>query len=60
VLLQATERDTVLIERSIGNAMKVLRNKPALKALEMEQKGAFLEELLTGDLSKAIRGFNIA
>lgn len=45
-LLKAQETDTVLIERSIGNAIRVLRNDVALKVLEMEEKGATLEDLL--------------
>lgn len=47
VLLQATERDTIMVGRSTGYPSRLLRNKPAEKALEMEQKGASLEELIT-------------
>jgi len=46
-LLQATELDTMIIERSINNAARVIKNQAALRALEMEQQGATLEELLT-------------
>ena len=46
-LVQATERDTVMIQRSIGNQTRVLRNEPARKVEEMENRGASLEELLT-------------
>jgi NAD(P)H-dependent flavin oxidoreductase YrpB (nitropropane dioxygenase family) len=46
-LLQATELDTMIIERSINNAARVIKNQAALRALEMEQRGATLEELLT-------------
>jgi nitronate monooxygenase len=44
--MKAKETDTMLIEQSIRNTARVIRNKPAEKALEMEQKGASLEELL--------------
>jgi NAD(P)H-dependent flavin oxidoreductase YrpB (nitropropane dioxygenase family) len=46
-LLQATELDTMIIERSINNAARVIKNQAALRALEMEQQGATLEKLLT-------------
>jgi nitronate monooxygenase len=45
-LLRATERDTMVIERSIRNAARVFRNRPAQTTLEMEERGATLEELL--------------
>jgi nitronate monooxygenase len=54
-LLEASERDTMIIERSIKNAARVLKNDAAMKALAMEEKGATLEELLTvisGQLGK--------
>jgi NAD(P)H-dependent flavin oxidoreductase YrpB (nitropropane dioxygenase family) len=46
-LLQASELDTMIIERSIQNAARVIKNQAAARALEMEQGGATLEELLT-------------
>jgi NAD(P)H-dependent flavin oxidoreductase YrpB (nitropropane dioxygenase family) len=46
-LLQATELDTVLVARSIQNASRVIKNQAAMRALEMEQRGATLEELRT-------------
>lgn len=46
-ILQANETDTTLILRSIRNAARVMRNAAAQKALEMESRGATLEELLT-------------
>jgi len=46
-LLQATELDTMIIERSIQNAARCIKNQAAMRALEMEQGGATLEELLT-------------
>lgn len=46
-LLHATELDTMIIERSIQNAARVMKNKAAEQALTMEERGATLEELLT-------------
>jgi len=45
-LIEAKETDTMLIQQSIRNTARVVRNKPAEKTLEMEQEGASLEELL--------------
>ena len=45
-LIQARETDTLVIQRSIGSATRVLRNAWADKVLEMENKGTTLEELL--------------
>jgi len=45
-LLQKTsETDTIMIERSINNAARVIKTDFALKVREMEEKGATLEEL---------------
>jgi nitronate monooxygenase len=46
-LLQATELDTVLVARSIQNASRVIKNQAAMRALEMEQRNATVEELRT-------------
>ncbi len=46
-LLNATELDTIVIKRSIQNAARVIKNQAAVRALEMERRGATLEELLT-------------
>jgi len=46
-LVKAKETDTTLIDRSIGLPLRVIKNKPAEKALEMDKRGASLEELLT-------------
>jgi len=46
-MAEAKETDTMIIQRSIGTQTRVLRNKPAEKVLEMEGRGASLEELLT-------------
>jgi nitronate monooxygenase len=45
-MLRAKETDTILVERSIRNTHRALRNKAAETALEMEARGASLEELL--------------
>ncbi|MBI2288227.1 MAG: nitronate monooxygenase [Chloroflexi bacterium] len=65
-LLQLGEADTILIQRSIKNVSRVVRTDYTQKILEMEEKGATLEELLpfisgqrgrnaylTGDFSQA-------
>ncbi len=44
--VRARETDTMMIQRSIRNAARVIRNKAAEKTLALEQKGATLEELL--------------
>ncbi len=44
-LLKAKETDTVLVERSLKNTLRALKNAHALKVLELEQKGASLQEL---------------
>jgi len=46
-IVNASETDTVLILRSIRNAARVMKNAAARRALEMEDRGASLEELLT-------------
>lgn len=45
-MLEARENETMLIQRSIRNTARVLKNPPAEKALEMEGKGATIEELI--------------
>jgi NAD(P)H-dependent flavin oxidoreductase YrpB (nitropropane dioxygenase family) len=53
--VKASETDTLMIQRSIRNAARVMRNEAAEKALALEQRGATLEELMTvisGDLGK--------
>jgi len=68
-LVQASERDTVLLLRSLRNTERILRNPAAEKVLEMEKQGATLEELdpfitgkegekllETGDLDKGLLG----
>jgi NAD(P)H-dependent flavin oxidoreductase YrpB (nitropropane dioxygenase family) len=65
--IKARETDTMLIQRSIKNAARVMRNQAAETTLALEEKGTSLEELLTvisgqmsrkaydeGDLSGAV------
>lgn len=46
-LISAKETDTLITQRSIRAPARTLRNELALTVLEMESKGATLEELLT-------------
>lgn len=46
-ILQAQEADTMIIQRSILNTNRVMKNKAAAKVLDMETRGATLEELMT-------------
>ena len=55
-LVEAQETDTMMIERSIRNAVRVIRNETAETVLEMEEKGATLDELIvfiSGSAGKA-------
>jgi len=45
-LLQLGETDTMMIQRSIKNAARVVKTDYTQRVLEMEEKGATLEELL--------------
>jgi len=45
-MLSAQQTDTMIIERSIMNAARVVKNEVAQQVLEMENRGATLEELL--------------
>ena len=54
-MVQATESDTVTIQRTIGHMARVAKNDAALACLEMEKQGASLEELMSvisGSISK--------
>ncbi len=44
-LLSLDETDTVLVERSLRNTVRVIKNRHAEKVLEMEKRNASLEEL---------------
>ena len=46
LLLQSKVTDTIMVERSIMNASRVIKTDYSQKVLEMEEKGATLEELL--------------
>lgn len=55
-MVEASENDTILIQRSIKNMIRAMKNEAALRCLEMERQGATLQELLTvisGKKSKA-------
>lgn len=45
-IVQANENDSALCQRSIKNMVRVANNSAAKKCLEMEAKGACLEELM--------------
>lgn len=45
-MLEASELDTALVQKSIGSASRVARNAVALEVMEAEKRGASLEELL--------------
>jgi nitronate monooxygenase len=45
-MLAACEKDTFMIQRSLRNPVRVWANQQARKVLEMEERGAGLEELL--------------
>ena len=53
-LVEAKETDTILVERSLKNTLRALKNKHALKIKEMEERGATLEEL--APLLSGLRG----
>ena len=56
-LMRATERDTMFVMRSLRNTERVLRNAIAEEVVEMEERGAALEELaplLSGEKGKAL------
>jgi nitronate monooxygenase len=46
LMLKLNETDTMIIERSLNNAARVIRNKRAQEVLALEEKGATLEDLL--------------
>lgn len=45
-LINTSERDTVLLLRAFRNTMRALKNPVSEKVLEMEKKGATIEELV--------------
>lgn len=46
-LIQTNEKDTAIVMSSIRNPLRCIRNSLAEKVIEMEKKGATLEEILT-------------
>ncbi|MFQ5987901.1 MAG: NAD(P)H-dependent flavin oxidoreductase [Dehalococcoidia bacterium] len=44
--VNATETATMIVQKSIGDPFRVIRNETAEKVLEMEQRGTTLEELI--------------
>lgn len=46
-IVESCENDTILIQRSIKNMIRAMKNEAALKCLAMEQQGVGLSELLT-------------
>ena len=56
-VLKAKDSDTIVTGRSIGGPVRVLKNKMSRRYLEMEKRGASLEELETvtlGGLRRAV------
>ena len=54
---KASEADTVLVERSVKHTHRSLKNRAAQRVLEMEARGAPLEELLpliSGEMYKRV------
>lgn len=45
-MIQAGEKDTILVQRSIKNMVRVMKNGTAAKVADMEARGATLDELL--------------
>lgn len=56
-IVQCTELDTVLIQRSIKNAIRVVKNEHADEVLAQEAHGATLQELLPLISGKLSRGY---
>jgi NAD(P)H-dependent flavin oxidoreductase YrpB (nitropropane dioxygenase family) len=55
-IVQASENDSILCQKTIKNMVRVANNRAAKKCLEMEARGADLEELMTvisGKIAKA-------
>ncbi len=55
-IVNTRETETLLVERSLKNTMRVLKNRHALKVLDMEKRGATLEEL--APLLSGLKGLN--
>ena len=46
-LVKAKETDTMMIERSVNNPARVMKNNASKKILDMEKKGAPIEDMIT-------------
>lgn len=46
-LVQTSEKDTAIVMSSIRNSLRCIRNKLAEQIIEMEKKGATLDEIIT-------------
>jgi len=55
-IVESCENDTILIQRSIKNMIRAMKNDAAMQCLEMEQQGAGLNELLTVISGKKSKG----
>lgn len=55
-IVESCENDTILIQRSIKNMIRAMKNDAALQCLEMEHQGAGLNELLTVISGKKSKG----
>lgn len=61
-LVQASERDTVMVLRSVRSTARALKNPTSERVLEMEKQGASIQELqrlVPGNLSKLLETGNI-
>ena len=45
-MVQGAETDTIVVERSIRNAARIMKNEAALTVVRMESEGATLQDLL--------------
>ena len=45
-MVQGAETDTIVVERSIRNAARIMKNEAALTVARMESEGATLQDLL--------------
>lgn len=55
-IVASSENDTVLVQKSIRNMLRAMKNDTAMQTLEMEARGAELSELMTlisGDRGRA-------
>ena len=55
VMIKATQSDTIPLMRSLGTMERVYKNEVAEKVVEMENKGATLDELSSLIMGKSVR-----